>query len=141
MSGTSFRKESSSSPTIRTNKMIDTLQPGQIIVVGTNLNGNHYGGAAAQAHRDFGLEWGIAEGLSGQSYAFPTLDNDMRKCSRESLENSIRLLYGTCIEFDKKEFLLTPVGTGIAGFEPEYMKSLFKNPPKNLKLPEDWITN
>lgn len=118
--------------------MITSLKPNEIIVVGTNLNGNHYGGAAAQAHRDFGLEWGCAEGLSGQTYAFPTLDKDMKKQPREYLEQTVKNLYAFCKAMPESTFLLTAVGTGIAGYSHEEMKSLFTDLPKNLVLPEEW---
>ena len=45
---------------------------------GSNLNGNHYGGAARIAYEKFGAEWGVAEGLSGNTYAIPTLDKEMQ---------------------------------------------------------------
>lgn len=82
---------------------------------------------------------GKGEGLWGRSYAFPTLGKDMKKLSDEDLKYGIYKLYICCYEHPGKEFLLTKVGCGIAGFEEDYMRSLFLNPPKNLRLPEDWI--
>lgn len=119
--------------------MIQKLEPGQIIVVGTNTEGSHWGGAATQAYKDFGLGWGVGEGINGYSYAFPTLEGkSMRPRSKKELEESVQKLYATCNRLHKLEFLLTKVGCGIAGFEESFIKSLFKNPPKNLTLPEDW---
>jgi hypothetical protein len=118
--------------------MITELTPGQFIVVGTNMRGEHYGGAAAQAHRDFGLKWGINEGLSGHTYAFPTLEPEMTKRGIRALERSRDKLYETTKALPEKEFLLTKVGCGIAGFTEGEIRPLFSNPPNNLVLPEDW---
>ena len=113
--------------------LITQLKPNQIIIVGTNEKGEHYGGAAAQAHAYFGLEWGISEGLSGPTYAFPTLDKNMKQRTLEEIAKSRDLLYECSRSNPDKEFLLTAVGTGIAGFSPEVIGELFKNLPSNIK--------
>lgn len=117
---------------------IKTLKPNQIFVFGSNVNGEHLGGAAKQAYKDFGATWGIGEGISGHSYAFPTLDRKMKPRSILNLKESVKKLYSMCELFNHCEFLLTKVGCGIAGYKEKFMKSLFKNPPNNLILPEDW---
>lgn len=118
--------------------MITFLKSNQIIVVGTNRRGEHLAGAAFQAYKDFGLEWGISEGLSGKTYAFPTLESEMTQVGERQLIKQIQRLFSTCRALPEKEFLLTKVGCGIAGFSDEYMKSLFQNSPENLINPEDW---
>jgi len=118
---------------------IEKLLPNQIFVFGSNLNGNHAGGAALQAKKDFGAEDGVSEGLTGQSYAFPTLDKDMQKVSKEDLLKSKELLYKVAEENKDKEFLVTKVGCGIAGFTEEEMKEIFKGEkPNNIVLPAGW---
>ena len=52
---------------------IKTLQPGEIFVFGSNLQGMHGGGAAFVALRNFGAVMGQGVGLQGQSYAIPTM--------------------------------------------------------------------
>ena len=52
---------------------IDKLEKDEIFVFGSNLAGNHMGGAARAAHIKFGAEWGVGVGLTGQSYAIPTM--------------------------------------------------------------------
>lgn len=118
--------------------MITELKDNEIIVVGTNMYGNHAGGAAAQAHRDFGLVWGINEGLSGQTYAFPTLEREMTKRGIRALQNSRDRLYATARALPEKTFLLTKVGCGIASYDEEDMKALFANAPNNIIKPENW---
>lgn len=119
--------------------MITELNDNQIFVCGTNLGGKHYGGAAKQAFDDFGLEWGLGEGLSGKSYAFPTLDEEFRQRSIKELEDSRDKLYKCCLDNKDKEFLLTPVGMGIAHYNISDIATLFNDSPINLKLPDAFI--
>ncbi len=52
---------------------IDGLAPGQVFVFGSNLQGQHLGGAAACAHARFGAVWGQGVGLQGRSFASATM--------------------------------------------------------------------
>lgn len=117
---------------------ITALDDGQIFVFGSNLNGNHAGGAAKLAKERFGAEEGIGEGLTGECYAFPTLDVHMGKRLFASLEESRDKLFSTAREFPEKTFLLTKVGCGIAGFSEELIAELFENSPKNIIKPLNW---
>jgi hypothetical protein len=118
--------------------MITELKDNEIFVFGSNLAGNHAGGAALQAKEQFGAEQGIGEGLTGRCYAFPTLERDMNKRGDRGLNRSIDRLYATARALPEKIFLLTKVGCGIAGYDEEYMKSLFVDAPRNIIKPEDW---
>lgn len=117
--------------------MITNLKENQVFVFGSNELGEHIGGAAKQALQ-FGAINGVGEGLMEQSYAFPTLDRSFQKRSRNKLMVSVYKLYMTCKQNPNKEFLLTKVGCGIAGFEEKFMAKLFRNAPSNLVLPEGW---
>ena len=120
--------------------MINELKHNEIFIFGSNLCGAHGGGAARQACDQFGAKWGIGEGLTGQCYAFPTLDEYHEKIDKLQLLKSRDKLYETCKSLPEKTFLLTSVGTGIAGFTHEYMKEIFISQvtPENLILPEEW---
>jgi len=63
------------------------------------------------------------------------------KRSHEELLKSRDLLYAHCNLMPDKRFLLTEVGCGIAGYEVEYMKGFFTNPPENLILPDAWLNS
>ncbi len=118
--------------------MITELSPKQIFVFGSNLSGNHVGGAAKQALERFGAKMGIGEGITGQCYAFPTLDENLEKRSRKKLKLAKARLYRCCLNNSDEEFLLTKVGCGIAGYEEGYIINLFKNSPRNLIKPKGW---
>lgn len=118
--------------------MIDSLNPNQIFIFGSNAAGQHAGGAARQAYDQFGAEWGVGEGRTGQCYAFPTLDEKFQKVSSTELKASRLKLYKTAEAHPELTFLLTKVGCGIAGHDEWFMKRLFKNAPANITKPEDW---
>ena len=118
---------------------ITSLEPNQIIVVGTNTAGMHGAGLAALAARDFGLEAGVGEGLSGKTcYAYPTLNGDLEKRTDAAMKRSAQQFYATVKALPEKQFLLTKVGCGIAGYDESYMKELFAEDVDNLTKPEGW---
>lgn len=111
---------------------IDHLEPNQVIVVGTNYEGNHAGGAALYAKERFGLQDGCGEGLSGQTYALPTMDGLV------SMQFHVYRPF-TFAKFNPSlTFLMTKVGCGIAGHDEETIKGMFKNAPVNILLPKSW---
>lgn len=118
--------------------MITSLEPNEVFVFGSNMAGAHSGGAARTASEKFGAEWGIPEGLTGQCYAFPTLTEFLKQVSNTQLKASRLKFYQTANAHPELTFLLTKVGTGIAGFPEERMRKLFTNAPSNVVKPEDW---
>ena len=119
---------------------IQELKENQIFVFGSNMNGNHAGGAARLAVEKFGAIMGRAEGIQGQSYAIPTLDENMEKVAEEDLINYLADLRHFANEHPEKEFLLTAIGTGIAGFDTNYMAYMVlrANLPGNVTIPEEF---
>lgn len=113
--------------------MVTKLKSNQIFIFGSNLAGNHAGGAAYQAWKDFGAEMGVGEGLTGQCYAFPTLEKNMQKRLYAPMLLSVMNLKKCAESNPDKEFLLTKVGEGIAGYSHVYMNELFKGLPKNIR--------
>lgn len=119
--------------------MINKLEPHQIIVVGTNAAGIHSGGAAAQAYRDFGALMGQARGaIGGQSYGIVTLDYQLQKMPIVLIAGEAKLLMSCALANQNREFLLTAVGCGIAGFTVEEIAPLFRNMPGNVVLPSEF---
>ena len=55
---------------------IAQLGENEIFVFGSNIQGMHGGGAAWYAHNNFGAEWGVGEGLTGRTYALPTMEGE-----------------------------------------------------------------
>lgn len=117
---------------------ITDLGQNQIFVFGSNLNGWHAGGAARQAKEKFGAIEGQSRGFQGKSFAIPTLDTKMRKVPLWCICVHLIELRDYAQLTPNKEFLLTPIGTGIAGFTVEEIKSILPDFPENVKLVGDW---
>ena len=60
-----------------TPEMIERLQPNEVFVFGSNINGQHCSGAARTAYEHFGAVWGKGVGIQGCSYAIPTMQGDV----------------------------------------------------------------
>lgn len=118
------------------------LDKDEVFVFGSNLNGMHAGGASLMALRNFGAEWGKAEGIQGQSYAIPT---DIRGEAVENVSAYLKKHIDKFIEYAKdhqeKTFLVTKVGCGNAGFDEEFMAQFFKEAldMKNARLPREFV--
>jgi hypothetical protein len=112
--------------------LITHLLPGEIIVVGTNEFGFHAGGAAAYANKHFGLRWGVGEGLSGKTYALPTMEG-IAAFAQAAMKFQMYAELSPDLTF-----LLTKVGCGIAGYDEKLIMDLFANSPANVILPEGW---
>ena len=118
---------------------ITKLKKNEIFVFGSNANGAHAGGAAFTAFKKFGAEMGVGEGPTGKCYAIPTLDKNMEKVSLAVLKKSVNRFLSHAKATPDKTFLLTPIGTGIAGFTHDEVRPLFSKVPKNVVLPEEWV--
>ena len=114
---------------------IDTLEKDEVFVFGSNLAGQHIGGAAKAANMKFGAKWGVGVGLTGQSYAIPTMQGGVE---------TIKPYVDEFIEFAKAhaelKFLVTRIGCGIAGFEDEEIAPLFRKAMSvyNIYLPREF---
>ena len=103
-----------------TPERITRLQPDEIFVFGSNLDGMHGGGAARIAFEAFGAIWEQGVGLQGQSYAIPTMQGGVE---------TIRPYVDEFIAFARQHpelfFYVTRIGCGIAGFRDREIAPLF----------------
>lgn len=120
-----------------TPEYITQLKENECFVFGSNLKGQHGGGAAAIAHKKWGAKWGKGIGHSGQTYAIPT----KRDFAHTMPVDEIGPFVNQFILYAKNNpdinFIVTKLGTGLAGIKIEDMKPLFeaaKNIP-NIILP------
>ena len=121
-----------------TPEVITELAYGEIFVFGSNLAGRHGAGAARLAAQKFGAVYGVGEGLTGRSYAFPTLTAQLRRRTPAALARSAATFLGTARQHPELTFLLTKVGCGLAGYDEQDMAALFKNAPPNVVRPPGW---
>lgn len=114
---------------------IEKLELNEIIVFGSNFQGAHGGGLARVCHEKFGAEWGVGHGITGQCYAIDTISG------LEVMQKNIDLFIDIATAMPRKKFLVTLIGTGIAGYSAEQIAPMFKETIKlkNIYLPiEFW---
>lgn len=120
---------------------INGLMPNQVFVFGSNTAGVHGKGAARTAEQLFGAKRGVAEGMSGQSYAIPTRNYHLGKFTTLPLD-VISIYVKKFVEYARahpeKEFLVTLIGCGYAGYQPDKIKPMFRNVPENVTLPVEF---
>lgn len=114
---------------------ITHLEPDEIFVFGSNLQGMHGGGAARVAYRRFGAVWGLGAGLQGQSYAIPTMQGGV-----DTIKPYVDQFIRFARECDQNTFYVTRIGCGIAGFTDEEIAPLFDEAYDlyNVRLPKSF---
>ncbi len=115
---------------------ISSLGEDEIFVFGSNLAGNHAGGAARVALERFGAVIGQGVGIQGRSYAIPTMQGSL-----ESIKPYVDDFFELAEEWDQTTFLVTRIGCGIAGFTDEKIAPLFDRALDmyNVVLPESFV--
>lgn len=115
---------------------ITKLSRCEIFVFGSNLEGQHLGGAARIAYDKFGAVWGQGVGPQGQCYAIPTMHGPLSE-----IKPYVDEFLQYAKDHPQNRFLLTRVGCGIAGFKDEDMAKLFAEALDipNIAVPEEWL--
>ena len=95
----------------------------------------HGGGAARLAFLKFGAVMGKGVGLQGQSYAIPTMQGGV-----DTICPYVDEFTAFAEAHPELRFLVTPIGCGIAGFEPEDIAPLFRRAADlaNVSLPRNF---
>lgn len=114
--------------------MITTLKPNQVFVFGSNYDGIHGAGAAKFA-RGWGAKMGQASGRMGQTYAIITKDLQTGQfVGWDKIEEQFPEFISHAEDNKNFEFLLTPIGTGLAGAKLEDLETMLEglNLPTNV---------
>lgn len=113
---------------------ITQLADNEVFVFGSNKQGQHGGGAAYFAFKQFGAEWGVGEGLTGKCYALPTMEGE------ESFRDAVVRFTECARQNPDKVFLVTAVGCGIAGYTIRQVAPWFVEAAQleNVYLPADF---
>jgi hypothetical protein len=111
----------------------------RIFVFGSNLAGRHGKGAALCAGRQHGAVYGVGVGRTGNAYAIPTKDENLRTLPLERVAQYVSQFIDYARVHHVLRFEVTAVGTGLAGFTHEQMAPLFAGAPSNCDLPNEWV--
>jgi N-acetylglucosamine kinase-like BadF-type ATPase len=119
---------------------ITHLEPNQIFVYGSNAAHRHGAGAAKLALK-WGAKHGIA-GLVGQTYGIPTKDKKIQTLPLDKIQVHVDDFLSLAFSHQEYEFLVTAVGTGLAGYHAKDIAPLFKiiktGVFENVILPEEF---
>ena len=115
---------------------ITSLDEDEVFVFGSNLAGNHAGGAARVARERFGAVMGRGVGMQGQSYVIPTMQGGVETI-KPYVDDFIKLAR----EWDQTTFYVTRIGCGIAGFKDSEIAPLFAEAMAlyNVRLPKSFV--
>lgn len=111
---------------------------GRIFVFGSNLAGIHGAGAAAYAMRYYNAVYGCGEGIQGNSYGIPTKDRRIQTLPLDKIQQHVTTFIEYAQANPDKEFNVTRIGCGLAGYTDTDIAPLFKGAPENCYLPEGW---
>lgn len=128
-----------------------TFDTNTIFVFGSNPEGRHGAGAAKIAREQFGAQYGIGEGLTGNAYALPTKDlrvkenNGMKSISKDSIVNNIRKMYEVARSMPDKQFKVAYRNTdqiSLNGYTGLEMIDMFIEAgpiPNNVVFSQEWV--
>ena len=119
-----------------TPEKVSHLNDNEILVFGTNPEGNHSSRAALYAVNNFGAKMGVSEGISGQSYALP-----VHKHRRHKMVNAVKRFIQYARENQNMKFLVLPIGCGAAGMDPAFVALMFRGAVdlQNVLLPKLFV--
>lgn len=114
---------------------ISTLKPNEVFVFGSNLAGQHGGGAARVAVKKFGAIMGQGVGLQGQAYGIPTMQGGV-----ETIKPYVDEFIVFAQAHPGLKFYVIRIGCGIAGFKDEEIAPLFSDAlgVANIILPKSF---
>lgn len=113
-----------------------------VFVFGSNLAGRHGKGAALFAKQHYGAEYGVGEGRTGNAYAIPTKDKNLKVLGLYLIELYFAEFVAYAEDNPEDIFLLTPIGTGLAGYDRTEIFKLIRNCaplPSNIVFTKEWF--
>ena len=123
----------------RTTGVVSSLENNEIFVFGSNESGRHGKGAAKNA-RSWGAKIGVGEGLSGQTYAIPTKDKNVKTLSLHKIEKYVQNFTEFAQQHTEFLFLVTEIGCGLAGYKADAIAPMFVRASElqNVILPQSF---
>lgn len=108
------------------------------LVFGSNEAGVHGAGAARTALQQYGAQMGKGFGPSRSSFAIPTKDWQIQTLPIEAVTLYVNAFIRYAEINPTKQFKVTRIGCGLAGFENHQIAPLFLNAPSNCHFDLAW---
>lgn len=110
----------------------------EIFVFGSNLAGRHGKGAALYARQHHGAVYGQGIGRQGNSYAIPTKDGELNTLPLRDIRGYVNAFISYACRNSDLQFRLTPIGCGLAGYNPADIAPMFAHAPANVIIPDEF---
>lgn len=114
-----------------------------IFVFGSNEAGRHGKGAALYARENHGAMNGQGYGLQGMSFGIPTKGKNLEVLSLEQIQTYINAFLDFAALSPELLFMVTPIGTGLAGYDRHSIMRLFRKAdfpvPSNVVFTKEWF--
>jgi hypothetical protein len=111
----------------------------EIFVFGSNEAGRHGKGAALHAREHHGAQYGVGLGRTGEAWAIPTKDAELRTLPLERIAHYVAQFLTYAEVHPELLFKVTAIGTGLAGYKHEDIAPMFLRAPRNCRLPDEWL--
>ena len=111
----------------------------KIFVFGSNTAGIHGSGAARYAVQKHGAIMGQGEGLQGTSYALPTKDKFIQTLDPQYIQHYVTRFLHFARLSPGYTYMVTKIGCGLAGLEPNDVAFMFAGRPSNVRLPVEFL--
>jgi len=109
-----------------------------IFVFGSNLAGRHGKGAALHARQNYGAEYGVGKGRTGNAYAIPTKGYKLEVLPLDRIEYFVGQFLNYAREHPELVFNVTRIGCGLADYKDQDIAPMFFDAPPNCQLPLVW---
>ncbi|AZO48077.1 hypothetical protein [Mesorhizobium sp. M4B.F.Ca.ET.058.02.1.1] len=110
-----------------------------VFVFGSNTSGRHGKGAALAARRYHGAVYGVAKGMTGNSYALPTCNDYFQPLSLDLIKDEVEDFLGFAAVNPQLGFQVTRIGCGLAYYKDEDIAPMFRQAPQfNVFFDEKW---
>lgn len=109
-----------------------------VFVFGSNEAGIHGAGAAAFAYAKRGARYGFGYGHSGDSFAIPTKNEDIRTLPLDIINAYVCGFLAYATGKRKLKFMVTRIGCGLAGYTDADIAPMFVGAPLNCIFDEKW---
>lgn len=109
-----------------------------VFVFGSNEAGIHGAGAALFAYNKRGARYGFGYGHSGDSFAIPTKNEDIRTLPLDIINAYVCGFLAYATGKRKLKFMVTRIGCGLAGYTDADIAPMFVGAPLNCIFDEKW---
>lgn len=116
------------------------LNTNEIIVYDSNSKGIPDADHDAKFFKKFQITFGRSHGLDNNTYGIPTKDANFKVLPIERIQKYVRNFIEDTKVYPEKIFLVTAIGTGLAGYKAAEIAPLFEGTRdlKNVFLPEEF---